>query len=338
MAALTFAATAGGAAGDSPSRSILVNGDFSRGVLKRPWNELHPGSQAIPGWRVLRNVDYVPAEYWQTSGGTASVDLDGSPGPGELAQDFPTVPGHTYRVAFDLAANADGPPRVKTLLVSVAGTTHRFAFDQTGHSNRSMGYVRESFDFTAPGTSATLDFASLSRAGNWNGPVIAEVSVVELSPPEAAEAAVATPLRAPSPAVTNAPQTPAPETRAPETRAPVVALAPRPHRVSARPPVVPLAGLWRGDVGGTPIRLLIREQAGVTIAAMVDPDPSLGLAKLAWDGSVANGRILALQICQRTTDSRVLTYGLVVRVLDANRFVLERNNCLDRDVIFTRAS
>ncbi len=242
MAALSFAATAGGAGGDSPSPNLLVNGDFSRGVLKRPWNELHPGSQAIPGWRVLRNVDYVPAEYWQASGGTASVDLDGSPGPGELAQDFATVPGRTYRVAFDLAANADGPPRVKTLLVSVAGTTHRFAFDQTGHSNRSMGYVRESFDFTAPGTPATLDFASLSRAGNWNGPVIAEVSVVDLSPPQAAEAAVATPLRAPSPVVRNAPQTPAPETRAPETRAPVVALAPRPHRISARAPVVPLAG------------------------------------------------------------------------------------------------
>jgi len=182
LGSLALVAIPANAGADLSSPNLIENGNFARGILKRPWTEVHPGSRAIPGWRVIKNVDYVPAAYWEAPGGVASVDLDGSPGPGEIAQTFATIPGHTYRVDFDLAANTDGPPRVKELRVSVAGTRRIFGFDRVGHSNRAMGYVQRGFEFTAIATATTLDFASLSRVGNWHGAVLGGVAVTETEP------------------------------------------------------------------------------------------------------------------------------------------------------------
>ncbi|GAC1531215.1 MAG: hypothetical protein NVS2B8_19590 [Vulcanimicrobiaceae bacterium] len=322
-------------------RDLIVNGDFSHGVVKRPWNEVHPGSPDIPGWHVLRNVDYVPVAYWEAPGGVASIDLDGSPGPGEIAQTFATSPGHRYRVAFDLAANVDGPPRVKALVVRVAGTTRAFAFDGTGHANRAMGYARKTFEFTASGTSSTIDFASQSRPGNWNGPVLGRVSVVDVAGSEAEAAQAAQMPQVPTPTL-DARTSPPPPLEVPPSRqprasgAPNVALAPRARDATATVPHG-LEGRWHGSFHGTPVLFLIRETAGVTIADLVSPDAALGLSKISWDGTLANGRIVALEVCQRTNQANVLTYGLIVRVLDANEIMLERNRCLDGDLIVRRA-
>ncbi|MDQ2858876.1 MAG: choice-of-anchor C family protein [Candidatus Eremiobacteraeota bacterium] len=161
--------------------NVLINGDFSQGELRHNWTALYVGSHAIVGWRVLAPVDYVSSAYWQTADSSRSVDLDGTPGPGAIAQTFATVPGDAYKVRFELAANTEGPPRTKRVRVTAAGTTRSFWVDVDGRSNGAMRYKLESLTFVAHSRSATLEFASLSRPGNWNGAVITGVVVREIS-------------------------------------------------------------------------------------------------------------------------------------------------------------
>jgi len=161
--------------------NVLINGDFSQGELHRAWTALYAGSHAIVGWRVLAPVDYVSSAYWQAADSSRSVDLDGTPGPGAIAQTFATVRGDTYEVHFELAANTEGPPRTKHVRVSAGGTTRTFSIDVDGRSDATMRYTRESLTFVARSTSATLEFASLSRPGNWNGAVITGVVVSDFS-------------------------------------------------------------------------------------------------------------------------------------------------------------
>ncbi len=161
------------------SRNVLVNGDFSRGELRHNWTALYAGSDAIAGWHVIRPIDYVSTTYWQTADATRSIDLDGTPGPGAIAQTFSTVPGDTYAVRFKIGANTEGPPRVKRVRVTVGGTTRRYSIDVSGRSNAAMHYAQAAFTFVAPARTATLTFASLSRPGNWNGAVITSVVVTD---------------------------------------------------------------------------------------------------------------------------------------------------------------
>lgn len=159
------------------SSNVLINGDFSDGVLGQSWTPLYAGSKAIVGWHVIAPVDYVSSAYWQTADASRSIDLDGTPGPGAIAQTFPTVPHDTYVVRFKISANTEGPPKVKHVRVTVGGTTRTYSIDDSGRSNAAMHYAQASFNFVAPGKTATLEFASLSRAGNWNGAVITSVVV-----------------------------------------------------------------------------------------------------------------------------------------------------------------
>jgi len=157
--------------------NVLVNGDFREGTLHKSWDALYPGSHGIVGWRILAPVDYVSSAYRQTDRATRSVDLDGTPGPGAIAQTFRTFRGDTYTVRFRVAANTEGPPRLKRMRVSVDGMTLLYTVDSAGRSNAAMGFRQASFSFVARADTATLEFASLSRPGNWNGAVIANVVV-----------------------------------------------------------------------------------------------------------------------------------------------------------------
>lgn len=178
LAATALGPAATLAAATSPD--LLVNGDFSQGDLRQSWTALYPGSSAIAGWRVVGPVDYVSSAYWQSPEGAArSVDLDGTPGPGAIEQTFATLPGVTYLVSFELAANTEGPPRMKRVRVTVGGTTRVLTVDVGGRSSAAMHYEYESFTFVAPAKTATIAFASLSAPGNWNGAVLASVAVTD---------------------------------------------------------------------------------------------------------------------------------------------------------------
>ncbi|MDQ2817846.1 MAG: choice-of-anchor C family protein [Candidatus Eremiobacteraeota bacterium] len=220
------------------SANLVVNGSFESGNLAQSWIPLYSGSAAILGWQVHGAVDYVGA-YWRASDGSRSLDLDGTPGPGGVAQTLRTVPGQWYAVRFDLAGNPEGPPRVKLLGVSVGRQMFRFAFDVSGHSREAMGWLTESFIFRAATPQTTLQFYSLDEPGNWNGPVLDDVRV--------------------------GPANQRGTVKRPPLQIPPVMRAPKP----TAQPKFDLNGLWSGIHRGQPLRVNIRQGGGRVVATLV---------------------------------------------------------------------
>lgn len=159
---------------------VNTNGSFETGTDPGVFTQLHAGDNtSIPGWTVVSgSVDYI-GTYWESSDGDRSIDMTGSNGqPGAISQTFPTVAGHTYTAAFDLAGNPACGPVVKTLNVDAGGTPNTYTFDTTGKSLADMGWTQETFEFTATGANTTLTFTSLDSG--FCGPALDNVVVTDV--------------------------------------------------------------------------------------------------------------------------------------------------------------
>jgi choice-of-anchor C domain-containing protein len=170
--------------------NLVTNGSFETGVDPGVFTTLFaPDSTTIQGWTVTGgSVDYI-GTYWQASNGSRSLDMDGISQGTVAQQTLATVAGQTYRVSFDLAGNPDNGPTVKEIGVSIGGSgLQTFFFDTTGKSRGNMGWVTDSFLYTATGTS-TITFQSLTAGpvGQESfaafGPALDNVSVTAV--PEA---------------------------------------------------------------------------------------------------------------------------------------------------------
>lgn len=141
--------------------NLLTNGSFETASIPAPTGNVPVGSTAITGWIVTRNpIDYVGSE-WVPPDGTRSIDLDGSPGAGGIAQSFATVAGTSYKITFDMAGHPVGPPTIKKLEIQAAGQSATFTFDVTGHSEPdNMGWAPRKWVFMATDSLTTLEFFS----------------------------------------------------------------------------------------------------------------------------------------------------------------------------------
>jgi choice-of-anchor C domain-containing protein len=148
------------------------NGSFEQGP-PNPCNTFNipAGDTRITGWTVsVGNIDWEssPGCGWETSDGNNSLDLVGTGGIGGIQQTFDTVPGVTYRVAFDLAGNYGNPPVVKPLAVTINGVTTNFTFDTTGRGQFDMGWTTKNLTFVATSNTSTINFVSdVTAAGGF---------------------------------------------------------------------------------------------------------------------------------------------------------------------------
>lgn len=163
---------------------VITNGSFEIGPNPGAYITLQVGSTSITGWTVTRaSIDY-KGTYWQHSNGSRSVDLDGSPGFGGIAQTFETTPGRTYTIRFDMAGNPDGLPVIKRMRITAAGQQQDFSFDTTGRSRQNMGWTTHTWSFVANSSSSTLEFYSLDTVDGRYGPGLDNVRLVpEPNPP-----------------------------------------------------------------------------------------------------------------------------------------------------------
>jgi choice-of-anchor C domain-containing protein len=183
------------ATGTATAGSLLVNGGFEDGPAPATFLNLAGGDTSLKGWMITgEGIDIVAAGYWTPAGGEHSLDLDGSRRSrttppfvqGGVAQSFTTTPGHCYRVEFDMAGNPVKPPPVKPMQVSAAGLSATFTFETAGKGVRNMGWLHESWIFTADNATATLEFRSLTESPlTGYGPAIDNVSVMAIDCPSA---------------------------------------------------------------------------------------------------------------------------------------------------------
>lgn len=158
--------------------SVTANGSFEMGTDPGIFTPLAAGDTSINNWTITSgNVDYI-GTYWTASDGDRSLDMTGSDGTaGAISQTFTTVPGHTYKVTFDLAGNPAGAPVVKALEVDAGSTPQSYTFDTTGKSLTDMGWTQETFTFTATAASTTLTFTSMDAG--FFGPALDNVKVTD---------------------------------------------------------------------------------------------------------------------------------------------------------------
>lgn len=163
--------------------NLIANGKFICGSCAAgPFTTLGTGSTAITDWTVTgASVDLIQS-YWQAPpGGGNSVDLNGN-GQGGVEQVFSTVLGQQYLVSFFLSGNPDGGSSSKTVKLSADAASQNFNFVTGANTGTNMGWVLQSFVFSAIDASTTLAFASLN-ANSAYGPAIGNVSVVEAPEP-----------------------------------------------------------------------------------------------------------------------------------------------------------
>jgi choice-of-anchor C domain-containing protein len=130
-------------------------------------------STSITGWTVTAGSVDLIGGYWLASHGSNSLDMDGG-STGAISQTFTTVIGQAYTVGFDFAGNPTGD--VKSMGVQATGTAQQiFAFDTAGHGTSAMGWVHESYGFTATSQLTALTFTSLSDGAS--GPALDNVSI-----------------------------------------------------------------------------------------------------------------------------------------------------------------
>ena len=155
---------------------MFTNGSFEEGPLSvGDYLPLNPGDTSITGWVVTRGqIDCVGTE-WTAANGDRAIDLDGSPGPGGIAQTFQTTTGQSYTVTFAFSGNPVCGGGVKQMRVEAAGATQDYSFDTTGDSAPDIDWVTETFSFVATGATTTLEFYSLSSSGSSCGPAIDNV-------------------------------------------------------------------------------------------------------------------------------------------------------------------
>jgi choice-of-anchor C domain-containing protein len=181
VAAIAFGATT------SAHAVSINNGSFESGVaFSDPFITLNAtDSTSITGWTVSAgSIDYI-GSYWQPADGSRSLDMNGL-STGAISQLLTGLTvGHQYQISFDLAGNTDAGPAVKTLSVAASVSSNSFTFDTTGHSRPAMGWVLESFFFTATNSNELLTFASLVTAGGTEqnpaafGPALDNVSILD---------------------------------------------------------------------------------------------------------------------------------------------------------------
>ena len=131
-------------------------------------------SSSIPGWTVTAgSVDFIGG-YWTASDGFNSLDMDGS-STGEIAQTISTVIGQSYTVGFDFAGNPTGD--IKHMGVQATGSAQQvYSFDTAGHATYGMGWVHETYAFTATSLLTALTFTSLT--GGSSGPALDNVTIM----------------------------------------------------------------------------------------------------------------------------------------------------------------
>lgn len=156
--------------------ATIANGSFEQpAAYSGPFTTYSAGSGQLQGWTINSgSVDLINT-LWQHSDGSYSLDMDGN-APASISQDISGLTiGQSYTVLFDLASNPDTNGSVfKTLTVAAGLDAQRFTFDRTGRTTSDMGWVTETFAFTAMAETETLEFMSTSANGAY-GPALDNV-------------------------------------------------------------------------------------------------------------------------------------------------------------------
>jgi choice-of-anchor C domain-containing protein len=162
--------------------AALSNGGFESPGAGSTYRAFLAGEN-IGGWVVESGSVEIVGTYWQAAEGNQSLDLSGLwDWAGTIYQDIPTVPGQVYKIRFALAGNPEDQAIKDAKVFWNDIELAKLTVDTAGRSFTDMGWTYYNYEVTASGTSGRLKFQSLTL--NFLGPVIDDVSVTGVSPPQ----------------------------------------------------------------------------------------------------------------------------------------------------------
>jgi Protein of unknown function (DUF642)/PEP-CTERM motif len=174
---------------DAKAGSLVVNGGFESPVVSPPFETFSVNSTAITGWTVISgihdpgsgSVDLLHNASIPVHSGLQAVDLDGTGGAavGGLSQNVSGLtPGSLYTLDFFYANNPFGTSSSALVTIGDLSVT----ITHSGSTIAAMNYSEGTYTFTA--TNSLLSFSSLDPAGDENGIILDDVSIVAASVPE----------------------------------------------------------------------------------------------------------------------------------------------------------
>jgi len=179
IAAISLLLAAGAAQAAGPN--LVKNGTFSHVTdLTVPANGyvvVDAGSDAINNWDVGKvSVDVVHGAYNAINGN--SIDMIGTPGPGEISQKIHGLQADTsYMLTFDLARNPNASAAAVT--VSFLGQSQTFTAPS---GNSAMLETWTISSAALSGNTSKLKFFSVNDGDSYSGAIIDNVSVVASVP------------------------------------------------------------------------------------------------------------------------------------------------------------
>ncbi|MCA9067447.1 MAG: DUF642 domain-containing protein, partial [Planctomycetaceae bacterium] len=161
-----------------PRKNLLNDGDFEKPTTNgAPWS-VH-GKGQLAGWTVEQGTVDVVAHYWKAAGGKQSLDLSGMENsPGTIYQDIATVPGQSYLIRFEAAANPEPADAKNSKRLNVywgnqeVATLELFPEEQTF---QDVGWQIFEYKVRGYGKTARLKFQSLTNTPC--GPILDNISV-----------------------------------------------------------------------------------------------------------------------------------------------------------------
>lgn len=181
--------------------SIVVNGSFESPSIGTFYQHVPNGSAAISGWGVgygglsassgvdIVNDLFAPAGLTPAADGHQYIDLNGSPGPGNIFQILNTVAGQLYSLTFQYSANGNVQQtgRVGVWDTDVNGTSivGLTSFAHTNTPPTGLTWQTMAIQFVALGSQTMIGFEQFNPLGGTNGALVDNVVVEAVPEPTA---------------------------------------------------------------------------------------------------------------------------------------------------------
>jgi choice-of-anchor C domain-containing protein len=154
---------------DATPENLVANGGFDQGADPGPFKTFKKGDK-FPGWTITKgSVDQV-GSYFKCAH-SRCMDMNGNE-LGAIRQTLATEAGKSYRLTFQLSANAQCGGHQKTLRVSAAGDSKSFVVT----AKPGTPWTRHTWDFTAKEDKTALSFESTGESSAC-GPLLDSVTV-----------------------------------------------------------------------------------------------------------------------------------------------------------------
>lgn len=176
--------------GASASFELILDGGFeSPAINPASFLTVDAGQTTLAPWVVgLTSVDLVSENGGNLIGpaydGTQFLDLNGTPGPGQITQTFATTPGQLYALTFAYSDNYFAPSAVSASVRVFDGSGDLLGPTTIVHdtaANGNLDWRVFSGTFLALGSSASLEFQSLT--GGDAGILLDGISITPVPEP-----------------------------------------------------------------------------------------------------------------------------------------------------------